>query len=218
MNADRHSPAGEVTKAPGDIEQQALALLELIEADRARQSQDILAAAREQAAALHARSHAEARARLRQVFAEQRRQLADGVAAARARLATQRRLHAQQRSAVLLQLAWERLPGELRALWERPDTRAAWIGRVMATAHTHMPGGNWHIVHAPDWPMEEQLTLAGELPAGLAVVLQFEPDARIVAGVRVVAGGNVIDGTVDGLLGDRAALEARLLHLLEDRT
>jgi hypothetical protein len=33
--------------------------------------------------------------------------------------------------------------------------------------------------------------------------------------LKIVSGGNVIDGTRDGLLADRAELEARLLRQLE---
>jgi hypothetical protein len=43
----------------------------------------------------------------------------------------------------------------------------------------------------------------------------FEADAAIAAGVKVVAAGNAIDGTLAGLLADRPAIEARLLRQLE---
>jgi len=43
----------------------------------------------------------------------------------------------------------------------------------------------------------------------------FEVDATIAAGLKVVANGNAIDGTLAGLLADRPAIEARLLRQLE---
>lgn len=197
-----------------EVERQAHALLDLIEADRARQTQAILDAARGEAAALRAQALAQARARLRQAWAEQRRLLNERVAGAQARLATQRRLHAQQHSAALLQLAREQLPRALQARWQQAATRAAWVAQVVAAARAHLPRGAWRVLHPDDWPATEQQALARQL-AGAEVTPQFAPDPAIAAGLKIAAGGNVIDGTLAGLLADRVALEARLLRLLE---
>jgi len=67
----------------------------------------------------------------------------------------------------------------------------------------------------PDWPAAEQQALAQQLAEASGATPQFEPDARIRAGLKVAAGGNVVDGTLDGLLAERSSLEARLLRLLE---
>ena len=214
MNADSRAQAA---AEQAGVQQQTQALLDLVEADRSKQTESILGEARRQAATVREHAQTQARTRMRQAFDEERRQLRDGVAAAQARLATQRRLVEQQRSAALLRLAWERLPAELLALWRQPAGRgrAAWAAHVLASAQTRMPSGTWRILHAPDWPLEERNKLAAELNQGQAAAPVFEPDARIQAGLKVAAGGNVIDGTLDGLLADRSALEARLLHLLE---
>lgn len=201
--------------ASTDIEQPARALLELIEADRARQCAALLGEAQRRAAAVRAQANAEARARLREVFADQRQRQHDQVAAATARLATRRRLHEQQRVAALLRLAWETLPGELRSLWQHLDTRAAWAERTAAAALAQLPHGAWRIVHAPDWPAAEQQALARRIADATGAAPRFEADAAVEAGLKVVAGGNVVDGTIAGLLADRADLEARLLHRLE---
>ncbi len=203
---------------PARLEQQARALLELVETDRDRQCAQILGEARASAAALRTQAHAEARARMRAAFAEQRQRRDAAVAAAQARLATRRRLHRQQRTAALLRLAWEQLPAALAALWQQPDTRAAWVARVLASARTHLPNparGDWRVVHAPDWPPSEQQALARTLAAEAVAAPRFEADAAIPAGLKVVAQGNVIDGTLAGLLADRAEIEARLLRQLE---
>jgi len=199
-------PAG-----PMLIERQTRALLDLVEASRAQQCAQILGDANAKAAALRTQAHAAARTRMRQAFEEQRLRLRERIAAAQAQLASQRRLHAQQRSAALLRLAWEQLPGELLALWRQPAERAAWVAHVLESARKSMPGTHWRIVHAPDWPAPEQQALA----AGLAKAPMFEGDPLITAGLKIVANGNVIDGTLAGLLADRAELEARLLRRLE---
>ena len=197
------------------IERQAQALLDLVEADRQQQCAQALGQAHARATAQQAQARAEARGRMRQLFAEQRARRHEAIAAARARLATQRRLHEQQRTAALLRLAWQQLPAELHALWQQPAMRTAWVDKVLAAAREHMPQGGWRIVHAADWPPAEQRVLA-EQPgsSGLAAPV-FEADASMAAGLKVVAGGNVINGSLAALLADRADFEARLLRRLE---
>ena len=191
------------------------ALLDLVEADRVQQCGQILGDAKARADAVHAQAHADARSRMRLAFDDQRQRRREQIAAAQARLATQRRLHEQQRTAALLRLAWDQLPGELLALWQQPASRAAWIGHVLASARARMPRGSWHLLHAPAWPVEEQHALAQTLIAESGATPMFDADATITAGLKVLANGNAIDGTLAGLLADRPAIEARLLRTLE---
>jgi hypothetical protein len=197
------------------VEHQARALLDLIEADRERQCTQILGEASGRAAALRAQSQAEARARMRQAFAEQRLLQRSRIAAAQARLATHCRLHEQQRSAALLRLAGEQLPGELLALWRQGASRAVWVDHVLAAAKARMPRGPWRIVHAADWSESEQRALAQTIAAEAGAAPQFAADATIAAGLKIVADGNLIDGTLEGLLADRDDIQARLLLSLE---
>jgi hypothetical protein len=197
-----------------NVDEQTQALLDLVEADRTRRCEAILGEAKSRAAALRAQAHADARARMRQAFEEQRALRRDRLGAAQARLATQRRLQEQQHNAALLRWAWDRLPGELLGLWKAPASRAAWVANVLASAHARMPRGPWRIVHAPDWPTAEQQAQA--VGAEPAAAPRFEADDTIAAGLKVLAGGNVIDGTLGGLLAHRAEFEARLLRQLEE--
>ena len=197
------------------VEQQTQALLALVDADRARQCQAILGEAERRAAALRRQARADALARLRQAFAEQRLRRRERIAAAQARLATQRRLQAQQHSAGLLRRAWAQLPGELQAAWQDDASRAAWVAQVVAAARDRLPPGGWHIVHAPDWPAAERLALSDALAAAPGIAPVFKADPAIRAGLKVMAQGNVIDGTLAGLLDDRVDFEAQLLRQLE---
>jgi hypothetical protein len=198
-----------------NLEEQTRALLDLVEADRARQCAQILGEANSRAEALRAQAQADARARVHQAFEEERLRRRERIAAAQARLATHRRLHEQQRTAALLRLAWQQLPDELRRLWQEPVSRTAWVATVLASARARMPCGPWHIAHAPDWPAAERQALAQALVAEAGATPVFEADAAISAGIKIVADGNVIDGTLGGLLADRAEFEARLLRRLE---
>ena len=198
-----------------EVERQAQALIDLIEGDRARQCGDVLGEADGRAVSALAQAREDARRRVRQVFAEQRQRRERELAAARARLATHRRLHEQRRIAALLQLAWDRLPGELRATWRHAPARAAWTAQLIAYARARLQPGAWRIAHAPDWPADEREAVRASLVAAARVEPRFEPDAAIAAGIKVVDGTNVVDGTLAGLLADRADVEARLLRLLE---
>ena len=201
-----------------NLEQPTRALLDLIETDRARRCAQMLGEAHGRAAALLSQAHADARARMRQAFAEQRQRRHERIAEAQARLATQRRLHAQQRHAALLQRMWLQLPEALLARWQQPAARVAWVAHVLTDARAHLPRGAWRIVHAPDWPPAEQQPHLPALTEASGSAPRFEADAAIRAGLKVVANGNVIDGTLDGLLADRAAIEASLLRELEQQT
>ena len=198
-----------------NVEQQTGALLALVEADRERQCAQILEPAQAQAESLGSQARAEALTQLRDAFAQQRSRRHDALAAALARLATQRRLNKQQRTASLLQQAWARLPDELLAAWIQPDSRAAWVANVVAAAGAHLPPGDWGVVHAPDWPAAEQQTTASSLTASTVGVPWLKADPTIRAGIRIVSGGNVVDGTLTGLLADRREFESQLLRLLE---
>jgi len=203
--------------APGalGVEQAMQALLGLVESRRASLCDEILGEARGRAEALRRQAHVGARARMRQTFEEQRLLRRERIAAAEARLATQRRLHEQQRTAALLRLAWEQLPGELEALWREPATRATWVDAVLAAARPRLPPGAWRILHAADWPEGEQRLLARTSGAEPDAAPRFEADPSIAAGLKVVSGGIVVDGTLEGLLADRIDFEAGLLRALE---
>jgi hypothetical protein len=201
--------------AGSGVDHQERALLELIEADRAQQNALALGEAHRRAAAVLAQARAQALVRVRTTFAEQRQLQRERLAAAQARVATQRRLHEQQRMTALLRLAWEQLPGELAALWRDRTARAAWVVRVLNAARMHLPRGAWQVLHAPDWPAEERQACATDLKAVAGVEPAFSADPAIVAGLKVLAAGNVVDGTLAGLVADRSDIEAQLLCRLE---
>ena len=199
-----------------NLQQQTRALLDLVETDRTSRIAAILGEAQSRADALYTQARAEARTRLRQAFAEQRALRQERLAAAVARCDTQRRLQTQQHTQALLQLARQRLPGELIACWQSPVQRAAWVAHVVTAACVHVGETSWCITHPQDWPSDEQQALARQLQASGGAAPSFVANNRISAGLRIAAGGNVIDGTVQGLLADRADFEARLLRRLED--
>jgi hypothetical protein len=197
------------------LELRMQALLDLVETDRKRRCDAITGDARARAAATIAAAHAEARGRMRNAVEEERRRFEIRVAAAQARLLTHRRLHEQRRAGELLAAGWQELPAALCDRWRQPEFRQSWIASVIAEARKVLPRDAWRIAYAPGWPDDERVALANTLTATLGGPPTLIVDAAARAGLRVSAGGNVIDGTLAGLLGDRAEIGARLLRALE---
>lgn len=193
------------------IERRTQALLELVDEHRRTQVEAILAAARDQAAALIAQARAEARQQVRDLFAEERERARARIAAAQARLQTQRRLHQQRQASAWLALAWRQLPQALHERWSEPSGRRQWVEMALARAGEVLPSGRWRFVFAPDWPADERQALAQRLAAGSGIGADFSADEGLEAGLRIVAGGNVVDATLAGLTADRNEIGARLL-------
>lgn len=196
------------------IDRQTQALLDLVEADRRRKCDAILGEAQARVDALLRQAHADARARMRNAFDEERLRRDARVDAARANLQTRRRLADQRRASGLLAAGWKALPDEMLRRWRTPDLRARWVAAVVAAARAALPEAAWRVAHAPDLPAAEREALAALLARAHASGI-VDGDARIRAGLRIAANGNVVDGTLEGLLADRAEIASQLLHLLE---
>jgi hypothetical protein len=196
------------------VEHRMQALLDLVEADRREQTEAIAREAQAVVAALLEQAHREARARMRQAFVDERRLRDQRVQAADANLQTRRRLAAQQRATALLAEAWVRLPDAFLARWRAPETRREWITRIVARGRASLSGGVWCIAHAPDWAAAEREERSHDLAREAGTAPEFRVDAGIRAGLRIAAAGTVVDGTLDGLLRDRAENGARLLAIL----
>ena len=118
--------------------------------------------------------------------------------------------HARRRAVALLAAAWPRLPAALQWLWRQPDTRAAWTSRLAQVARGMLAADGWRIAHPPGWAEAERQAFA----AGIAAPAEFSAGEDIEAGLRICRGGNCVDGTLQALLADRRAIEARLLARL----
>lgn len=197
------------------LERRAQALLDLVEQDRCLQCEAIIGEARARAAEVLARSHADARTRMRELFAEERQQARERVDAAQARLQTRSRLHEQRRAADMLALGWGRLPDALLARWRDPEHRQCWVDAVTAIAIRVLPRTRWQVVHVPAWPVAEQRALCARVTPAPDLAPTLIEDAGIAAGLKIAAGGNVVDGTLAGLVSDRTEVGARLLRHLE---
>lgn len=192
----------------------ARALLELIEADRIRRCDEISRQAEGEARTLLAEARGTALARARAAMAAERGRLRDRLRALDARLATETRLDAQRRLRALLDEAWRRLPIALEERWRDPAGRREWTRHVLAGARADLAPGDWSVSYAPGWAQNERSAAIAELAAAGYAVATSTEDARMRAGLQVRHGGNVLDGTLHGLLAARNAVGARILDEL----
>lgn len=195
----------------------AQALIDLVEADAREQCATLAAQAEDRARALVREARGTAHARASAALAEERRRLHTQLGAAEARLANARRQHAQRRHQLLLDAAWRRLPALLAQRWRTPETRARWITRLLEAARASFPSGAWTLVHGPDFTPADR-SQASDLARQAGASLEFVADPALAVGLKLRAGGNLIDGSATGLLADRARVGSRLLDALREDT
>jgi hypothetical protein len=198
-----------------NVEKQMQALLALLEEDRKRQCDALIADAQARARSVVQQAQRDARARMRAVFAEERQRLDEQIKAAAARLQTERRLSDQERLAQLLRLAWQVLPGALLERWQDPGRRRKWVAQVIDSALRLLPHDRWTLNVAPGWPAEEREQTLRSVASRLGYAPSCNELAAFQAGLLITAAGNRLDATLGGLLADRPAIEARLLDYLE---
>ncbi|RJG00386.1 hypothetical protein [Noviherbaspirillum sedimenti] len=198
-----------------NVERQMQAMLTLLEEDRRRQCDALIADAQARARRVVRQAQRDARARMRAAFAAERQRLDEQIKAAAARLQTERRLSEQQRLAQLLQLAWQMLPEALLERWQDPGRRKTWMAQAIDSAQRLLPHEMWTLQVAPGWPAEERDQALQSVARCLGTMPACSELAELQAGLLIIAGGNRLDATLGGLLADRAAIEARLLDYLE---
>jgi len=187
------------------------ALLKLVAEDERRRCREILARAESEAQTSLRAAQRAARTRMRenvQTLKQERRQ---ALALATAELDTARRQHQQRSDQALLELAWEPLRAVLLARWRDAAARRLWVDGLVKRALARLPRTAWRIEHPSDWPAPERKQFTAALTAmfGQEPLLQVAGD--IAGGLRVHADTALLDGTLDGLLSDRRAVEALLL-------
>lgn len=197
-----------------NVERQMQALLTLLEEDRRRQCDALIADAQARARSVVQEAHRDARARIRDAFAVERQRQDEQIKAAAASLQTEHRLSDQERLAELLRLAWQMLPESLLERWKDPGRRRKWVEQVIDMAHRLLPHEMWTLRVAPGWPAEERDEALQSVARRLGYTPGCSEDPDIQAGLLIIAAGNRLDATLGGLLGDRASIESRLLDYL----
>jgi len=199
-----------------NVSDQERALKALVDEYRDGECRRILAQAQQECDAVLAEAHREARRRVHEAAGQERERAESRIRAAQAEVQTQRRRYRQRASVALLEAGWDRLQAELLRRWQVSALRKAWVDDVLRQGLAQLSHGGWVIAHPESWPEEEQRALRESVAAGLGEAPRLEADPEVQAGLRITSGGTSLDATVAGLLGDREAVEARLLALIEE--
>jgi hypothetical protein len=199
-----------------NLEARTAALLARIADYRDDECRALLKAAEAEAQALLTRTWRAERARLHaRVLAERAAALAR-IQAALAECDTRRRAKAEQTRAEVLGRAWPLLVERLVARWQDPGARGDWATAALNLARQSLPPGDWTIRHAPGGTDPEWAARGTALAEGIGALPRCMADPGLRAGLVIEAGGVRLDASLDGLLGDRPRIEARLLALLAD--
>lgn len=191
------------------------ALIELIAATRDARSAEIIDQARQQAQARIRNAFHDARQRVTRAIDEERVRARGLLAVNEARLETHNRQRYQDAVQHMLSRARHRLGAALLARWQDAQQRRQWLEHLLGQALARLPKAHWQVEHPSGWD-------SGEIDAWLERISEhtgarpaLKSNARIAAGLRVQAGGACLDGTLDGLLADERAVQAKLLAQLE---
>lgn len=199
---------------PSVLDAQINALLALVEQHRAERCGQLLAQAEERRHTLLAEAYSEARARMHEAVLTERRRGKDKLDATRAQLETRARQQQHQTALLLLQQGWELLGQAVLQRWKSAAPRRLWVDTLLRQALLLLPRCSWVIEHPPGWDPAECAELHEALRAHCGGEPELRANDQIDAGLRICAEGAFLDGTLEGLLADRAAIEAQLLAQL----
>ena len=195
-----------------NIDEREQGLLKLVADYREQECRRILGEAEARASALRRQAFARQRVALHERVVAERSRAQSLIQAAEAERATRARRRSEQRDAVLVNAAWPLLRQALMDRWQAPETRQRWVALALSDAQHRLPLGDWLVRHPRCWPEEEWATTARELGAR-SETLRFCADDDVAAGLIISSGGAELDMSQDGLLRDRARLEARMIAL-----
>lgn len=190
-------------------------LLGVVTENREHRCAEVSERTRAEANEIIKQAHARVRGRLRRHIVTLREQYRVRIAAAQAHKQTLIRQQHQKSDKAILEAAWPVLREVLLALWMDPVSRQAWTDAAIASAESTLLETDWRIEHPRDFTIDEhnrlkQLLLADK---GNAPTLLAGDD--IEAGIRIIAHGTVIDATLEGLLQQKATIEATLIARIE---
>ena len=186
-------------------------LLGVVVENREQRCRQVREKARQQGSEIIKLSYARGRARMRHHIDALREKYRLRVASATARNQTQLRQQHQKEDRAMLDIAWPLLSEAMLALWNDPESRHRWLEAAIGNASSRMRQQGWHIEHPPGLSEEdiERINQASMHGKGKGPELSASDDIK--AGIRIIVRGTVIDATLDGLLQQKTAIEARLL-------
>lgn len=195
----------------GVLDTQVQTLLDLVQQhleEHCRQARD---EAQEKRRAILQQAHEEARGRMHEAVALERRRSKERLEATRAQLQTRARQHQHRTALLLLRRGWELLGQAALQRWKAAAQRRQWIRHLLQQALRLLPPRPWVIEHPPGWACDECEELPQLIHDHCGTAPEFRANDQLHAGLRICADGACLDGTLEGLLADREVIEAQLL-------
>jgi exonuclease VII large subunit len=191
-------------------------LLAVVEQRRSEHCREVLDKAQQQAQQLVKQAYRDARQRMHRELDDIRQKLRQQMVSVVARRQTRKRQRRQQADEELLTTSWLNLHEALLHRWGDSVMRRRWVDDLVNQAASVLVDSHWLIEHPFDWPAQERSALQLRLQKQLAHAPHFEVKSTIAAGLRICAGGACVDGSADGLLRERLAIEAVLLARINE--
>jgi hypothetical protein len=199
----------------GILDLQVQSVLDVLRAERDRRCREIRHAAAGRAEQLLADSRRRMRERVHRAVVEERQRRETSLLDARHRIETARRKAVQALYRDFLQEALPLLHAELERRWRDAAARRDWCAMVIGEASDRLPDVRWTLEHPADWTPDDAQRLAQDFADRGLPQPGFREDAAITAGLRIRLATACLDATLEGLLANRPAVEARLLAAWE---
>lgn len=199
----------------GILDLQLRSVLDALGAQQDNRCREIESAATRKAEQLLAETRHRMRERVHRAVTEERQRRETAVLESRHRIETASRRRVQAHYRDFLQDAMPLLQAALEQRWRDTETRRSWCEMLLGEAADRLPAERWSIEHPDDWSGGDTRWLAEAFAARDLPRPELVADADIVAGLRVRLGPACLDATLDGLLANRDAAEARLLAAWE---
>jgi hypothetical protein len=199
----------------GILDLQVDSMLGALKVQQDRRCREIEGAANRKAEQLLAESRDRLRKRLHKAVVEERQRRETALLDARHRIETAERRKIQRHYRKFLHDASPMLGAELERRWRDDASRRSWCEMAIAEASDRFSGGPWTVEHPGGWSGDDTTWLEQAFAErGLPQPVLSE-DADIAAGLRICLGSARLDATIDGLMADMHAVEARLLAAWE---
>lgn len=185
-------------------------LLREIEQQTEQECRAVTAVAEREARTLVSEARRSARRRAHDAIEELRNDRLRRLDRAKAKIETDARQHAQRSAIALIERAWPLLGEALLARWRDKAERLVWATAVARCARKQIRAVEWVVEHPTGWGEDEKENFR-RLRDAEGAKLSFVADPNLAAGIRIKAGGAVLDATPEGLLADRSAVAGLLL-------
>lgn len=199
----------------GVLDLQVETLLDALRAQRDLRCREIESAAARNAEQLLVDSRRRLRQRVRKAVEEERQRRETALLDSRHRIETAGRRRVQQQYREYLQEATPELREALEARWQDTEARHAWCDMLISEAADRLAAERWTVEHPGDWSVEDTQWLERALGDRGLPLPELREDTGIRAGLRLRLDGACFDATLDGLLANLHAVEARLLAAWE---